>query len=435
MNIFNQNTFNSFSISTSLFKDNLVPNLSDQQKKIIAVATFALGLLVVGILAFKTKLWGQDKKVMHKTEETENEVSKANVKATNNGEISYTAISKAKADVDKAPPKAEMKANAIAEAKAIKDRAKAEAKQIKAEALALKAEAQALKDKAQTEVSTNKTDRNTSAETIKSQAMVEARAIKDQDVAEAEKIKNDAKTQADAEAKAQIIEDHAKMMKKKAAEEAAIIIAKAKLEAIKKAKNTDKTSKVEKTSQLVNKYALKIINAKYYSHPGRAIQKAKLLCGNSNPDNIMIVNLLEKHLKAEVLGDEYYQTFFAVQEDETIVGVMSGHFDDIKAFWMTHMILKKDLPDSENVELRLMLKALEKIVSLGKNSIIFNMMINEGQTLEPKHQKKFNFYKNFEKDKTIHFTSWEKLGKTKCLRILLEVIGPFDFEKALNILE
>lgn len=77
MTIYNQIMLNSLSKHTDFsFKKNFVQNLTDQQKKIYAIATLAIGLCVVCILSFIKKCWYDDKKVTNEskklTTQTEN---------------------------------------------------------------------------------------------------------------------------------------------------------------------------------------------------------------------------------------------------------------------------------------------------------------------------------------------------------------------------
>src|SRR5262245_51259786 len=119
MNIYNQNRLNSLSSYTaSLFKDTLIPNITAQQKKIYAIAIFAIGFLVVCIISLKTRSWSLDKKLSNKNETP---ISKTETPQTKDNIPNVNEIVKAKQDAEL------IKAQATAKALAIIAEAEAEA--------------------------------------------------------------------------------------------------------------------------------------------------------------------------------------------------------------------------------------------------------------------------------------------------------------------
>lgn len=459
MHVYNQNGLNSLSNYTaSLSKDSVISTLTIQQKKIIAIASCAIGLFAICILAFKTKIWPAYAKVTKKGKALAQSIVEAEAKL-----IKEAALAEAEKIKTDAKTQAEAEAKKIkADAQSIKDQAEALAKPVKintnGDADSIKAQAVAeankIKSLAKLEADKIKADAkaNSDAEAkmIKTEIQAEAKAIKEKAVAEADKIKDSANAEYQttidkANAYAKSIMDkanaEAKKIKDDAVAEAEALKLKAKIDAAKTTLSQTKTGQDVETasevevdpSQAIHQYAIDIINAADYPDATKAIQDVKVLCQNNEFNIPQNVADIEKNLEEELVKkNKNYQTFLAVQKDGTIVGALIGEAN-LKDFYITNLALKTDNPSTENVELRLILQAMEKTKSLGKETLKYDFQVNDDKFLEEKYQKKVDFFNSFQKAKlSVHaMASWVK-PKKMTIRILIE--DTLDTAIALKIL-
>lgn len=404
-----------------------------------------------------------------------------------NESIDQSEIIKARAAAKRIIEQAEAKAKEIkdkaqtTETKAQRMMAKAQATE--AQAIKIKGEAQAIKDQAEADKVNIATAKAAEIEVMKSEALAGIENLKMKAKTKAEKIKADAKVKAETQAqtivaeaeskvktiqrqadtilaqankKAQAIkeqaEENAQNIKEKATLDAQAIKGKAKLEASTfKTKFTDgKEEGEEDLSQVINKFAIKIIKATAYTHRDTAKQdQVKRDVALLHKDNDFIIekngSKIEENLQAEFDGNENFQTLLAVRQDDTIVGVMMGEVQ-AKKFYISNLALKKDLPSEENVELRLFLHAMDEAKKHQLSKIEYEFKViysdDEKKFLEKKYKEKIDFFLTFKKINIITLSqeSWGKLigkkdKKNSQWGITMAIPSKFNLSTALKAYE